>query len=209
MYHLNQSALRARNVVILGLALLSLAACSSGRSTSDQASDGAGELFNAATSPLDDLNLRRQEIPPLLQTILNDPYARPKKLQCKAIQEELAQLDDLLGPDFETGKIKVTLASSSDEITMPEMPDAETIVDTGGEMAHDGILGFIRSQTKLPFRSIIRAITGADRHEKELKQAYQAGQVRRAYLKGLAQERFGKRCLMPPGVMEAKATHTS
>jgi hypothetical protein len=211
MYHRNQSACLARHVAILGLAILSLAACSSGPDISNRANNGANELIDAATGPLEDLNLKRKDIPPVLEALLTDPYAHPKKMECKAIQEELTQLDDLLGPDYDSGKIKLQLASAnSDEIKLPEMPDTDTLVDTGESMAHDGIMGFIHSQTNImPFRSLIRLVSGADRHEKEVKQAYQAGQLRRAYLKGVAEDRFGPSCLMPPGVIEARATHAS
>ncbi len=210
MYHIHQSARHLRTVAILGLTSLLLTACNSNTDVSSHASNGAQDMFDAATGPLEDLNIKRKEIPELLQTVMQDPYARPKKLQCKTIQDELAQLDTILGPDYEAGKIKVQLASaSSDELQLPELPDADTLADSGEQAVHDGVIGFISSEIKLPFRGIIRFISGADRHDKEVQQAYQAGQIRRAYLKGLAQERFGKRCLTPPAVMEARATHAT
>jgi hypothetical protein len=128
-------------------------------------------------------------------------------MECKTIRKEMAQLDALLGesPAYKKHGSGIMTAS----LDNVEIPDTNELVDTGTEMAHDGLMGFIRSQTDiLPFRSIIRAITGADQHAKDVALAYQVGQLRRAYLKGLADTRFGARCLASPIIVEASTTHS-
>lgn len=180
-------------VILLGLILCALAACSG---SSDRAEKGLSKVFVAATGPLDDLNLRRTEIPPTLQELAIYPYLPPKKIQCKAIKAELAELDEMLGPDVVRKEVEV--ASNDASMTDVELPTAEKVADTGEDMAGDAIMGVVRSQTNfLPFRSIIRRLSGTDSHRKELEAAYQAGKLRRAYLKGLAESKFGKRCLQP------------
>lgn len=212
MYRIHQSALHTKQLCIVGLASMFLTACADSSTIQTRAERSATSVFNAATGPLTDLNIRRTEIPELLKKLVNNPYARPKLMQCSVIKEELAQIDALIGPDLYSGVIEpqyVADTSPPDEITlpeMPEMPDTETLVSNGEAMLGDRILAFIRTQTDImPFRNVIRFISGADRHEELVKKATQAGYLRRAYLTGLAHEHFGTRCLMPPVILEARA----
>ncbi len=187
--------------LILGLSLL-LAGCSGGvEGASSKATSGAANIFDAATGSLEDLNIKQRDIPPLLLTVAQNPYAPPAKLTCPVIRSELTELDTLLGPDVKPKEVEV--ASNSGFMSSDFMlTDTESMVDNGGDFAHDALMGAIRSKTSiLPFRGIIRSITGANRHQSKLEEAYQAGKLRRAYLKGLAQSKFGKRCLvqkLPP-----------
>ena len=205
MYRIHQSA-SFSYVLILAIASFTLSGCGSDEN-SKKAASGAQNVFDAATGPLEDLNIKQKEIPPLLQALLENPYSMPKPMKCKTIKTEMAQLDELLGASPTSQKRSPNsggiMNASLDNV---EMPTSDEIVDAGADMAHDGIMGFIRSQTNiLPFRSIIRAISGADQHEKDVALAFQVGQLRRAYLKGLADNRFGARCLAPPVIVEASA----
>ena len=205
MHHLHQSAFLS-HVMLMAIVSLALTACS-GDDASKKATNGVHDVFDAATGTLEDLNIKKKEIPPLLQALLENPYAPPKPMECQSIRKEMAQLDALLGqsPAYKKHGSGIMTAS----LDNVEIPDTDELVDTGKEMAHDGLMGFIRSQTEiLPFRSIIRAITGADQHAKDVALAYQIGQLRRAYLRGLADNRFGTRCLASPIVIEASATHS-
>ncbi len=202
MYRIHQSA-SFSYVLILAIVSFALSGCGNDEN-SKKAANGAQNVFDAATGPLEDLNIKQKEIPPLLQALLENPYSMPKPMKCKTIKTEMAQLDELLGqsPVYKKRSGGIMTASLDDV----EMPTSDEIVDAGADMAHDGVMGFIRSQTNiLPFRSIIRAITGADQHEKDVALAFQVGQLRRAYLKGLADNRFGARCLAPPVIVEASA----
>lgn len=211
MYRFNQSNLHAKHLCVLGLASMLLTACADSGSMQARAERSATSVFNAATGPLVDLNIRQTEIPGLLKTLVNNPYARPKLMHCSVIKEELAQLDALIGPDVYSGVIEPQYVADTtpDEIElpeMPEMPDTDTLISNGETMLGDRILEFIRSQTDiLPFRNIVRFISGADRHEELVRKATHAGHLRRAYLTGLAHEHFGSRCLTPPVILEARA----
>jgi hypothetical protein len=200
--------------MLVSVALL-LSACS-GADTIDLANNkNIDDAIEAATGPLQDLNLRRQEIPEILVQAASNPYASIKKSSCAEVKTELAELDKLLGPDMEAKHITLVsgskgLADNIDKMSDIEIPDTDTIttslVDSASNFAHDSMVGMIQSKTNiLPFRSIIRKISGANSHAKKLANAYQAGKLRRAYLKGVAEMRFGEKCLAKPIVVEAKA----
>ena len=205
MYRFNQSAFLS-HVIIMTLVSFTLCACSNS-SASKKADSSMHDIFDAATGPLEDLNIKQKEIPTLLQALLENPYAKPKPMQCKTIKTEMAQLDELLGKSVAYKKHTSGIMNAS--LDNVEVPDSDELIDSGADMAHDGLMGFIHSQTDiLPFRSIIRTITGADDHAKDVALANQAGQLRRAYLKGLAESRFGPRCLAPMPIIEASAKHS-
>lgn len=210
MEHSCQSLRSLQRIAPLAFALLLLTACSNGeKQVNLDASKNLTDVWRAATVPLDHLNLRNQEIPPLLKTAAQNPYAPPLKLQCKAIVTELVELNTILGDDIairetpaEKDDSEGLVASLDSLTTVPDMPtqpeladQSATLLNKGVETGRSQILDFIRDQTDiLPFRSIIRRISGADRHAKKVQFAYEAGQLRRAYLKGVAQVQFGKRC---------------
>lgn len=209
MYHTHQFA-SLHSLMVAGCLCFFLNACSDGPNE-DAASRHASQVLDAATGPLEDLNFKRKEIPELLDALRKNPYAPPKTMKCEAIKEELAQLDTLLGPDMDlqarAGNVSPASLRELEEI---DMPSTEKIIDTGGDLANDGLLNFIRDQTDiLPFRSVFRFVSGADRHARDLRLSIQAGQLRRAYLKGLADAHFGSKCLAPPLVAEGNAASTS
>jgi hypothetical protein len=147
------------------------------RSSTDQ-DNSWGDAF---TAPLEDLNLKRQAIPSILQSAITKPYDLTGLDTCEAIAGEVAQLDALLGADF-------------DEPPAPAADDSMT--DKGQRMAGHAAVGAVRSASRsiIPFRGIVRKMTGAERHEREVDTAIQAGKVRRAYLKGVG---MNKNCAPP------------
>lgn len=182
-----------------------LGGCGGGTDSSPDTAGAAHDAFDAATGSLEDLNLKRREIPEFLQKISTNPYAPPGNVKCPALREEITQLDKILGPDVKIREGESASVDAYADMANIELPAAAEIVAQGQDYAHSTAMNFIRAQTSIiPFRSIVRGITGADRHAKKVALAYQAGQLRRAYLKGLAQERFGSHCLAPPIVLEAK-----
>lgn len=136
---------------------------------------------DAFTAPLEDLNLKRQAIPAILENSISRPYDLTGLDTCEAIAGQVAQLDALLGADF-------------DEPPPPK--GAESLTDRSQRMANNYAVGAVRSASRsiIPFRGIVRKMTGAERHQKELDTAIQAGKVRRAYLKGVG---MNKNCAPP------------
>ena len=178
------------------------------RIMADTVKDAAKGAWEVAQTPLQDLNLKRQPIPAKLQDVVKNPYALPHPFSCSAIRDEIAQLDELLGEDI------CTPANPSGPPQAPE-PAANAICNddnpTGGEISHKGeyiekgagfardeAVGIVRGKADIiPFRSIVRRVTGAEKHSKALVQSYEAGKMRRAFLKGVAAP-YGPSCLAAP-----------
>jgi hypothetical protein len=131
-----------------------------------QTKDG---LPGAAMSPLRDLNLSREEIPPVLAAI-KSPYDPPEDLSCSQITLMLADLDAVLGPDWDT-----------------EDPDERLRTEKLADSASDAALDTIASEASslIPFRSLVRRASGAYAYQKKYNQAFKIGAQRRAYLKGI------------------------
>ncbi|MCE7795742.1 hypothetical protein LWE61_04125 [Sphingobium sufflavum] len=120
----------------------------------------AGEI---ATQPVRDVGLSKKKIPPILESASAAPYARPAG-KCAAISAELARLNDALGPDF--GQPKKKKGS------------------TGGNLAAAG--GEMVVNTFIPFRGLVREVSGAAAADRRLQAAVNAGIARRGYLRGVA-----------------------
>lgn len=150
--------------------LLILAACATQPMQTAEQTTRKG--FNdAAHAPFEDLNLVRAKIPKVLLEAAADPYARPQPVGCNGLAAELIRLDDALGPDLDTPKTPRTRADRG----------AAFAAGAGARAMKDLTEGWI------PMRSWVRYMTGAEQHSKDVTSAIAAGQVRRAYLKGLAQ----------------------
>lgn len=124
---------------------------------------------DAAMAPLTDLNLRRVEVPPLLEAI-RSPYEPIPAVNCQAIAAAVTDLTAILGQDSDA----------------PPGPDA-SLAEQAGSGAADLTLNTVSSTMTdfIPFRSIVREATGASAHERRLRAAYERGVARRAYLKGV------------------------
>ena len=79
------------------LALLAAAALASCASTSTEKTGQA--VGQAAATPLQDLNVVRAEIPPVLAAAQKSPYALPAERGCGALADEVRALDAVLGAD--------------------------------------------------------------------------------------------------------------
>ena len=156
--------------------------------------DAGKASFSAALSPLEDLGLRKRDIPEILSRLAKNPYyPPPKPFRCDDVKQEMAQLDYLLG-DEPHAQPQAALS------------DNEEYVMAGAEMVQDTVVGMVKSQVNIiPFKSIVRRITGANKHEKLVAKAMQGGVLRRAYLRGLSAAEFGDSCLPGPRVMTASA----
>lgn len=143
------------------LAAIALAGCAS--SSADKAGQAVGQ---AATQPLQDLNVVRAEIPPALVAAQKSPYALPADRSCAAIGTEVQALDAVLGADLDT----------------PSTERNPSLVERGaGDALRNAAEGVI------PFRGWVRRLTGAERYSREVAAAIAAGTIRRAYLKGFGQ----------------------
>ena len=144
------------------LAVTALAAALAGCAAQPMPPPGRSDVSEAIEQPLKDLSLVRLVAPDILLAAAVDPF-RPVR-DCGAIQVELGQLDAALGPDLgqpQTGKGAAGLL---------------------GEVVGGAIGGVVG----LPFRGVVRKVSGAEARDQALERAVLSGMVRRGYLKGAA-----------------------
>jgi hypothetical protein len=142
--------------------LLGAGCASSPRTVEDPASD-PGKMGRMGRSPLSDFNLGEDNIPEVLRSAVADTYAVPGPLDCAGLGAEIVDLDSILGPDLDTLKA------------------AERTEDFMGT----ALVGALRSL--IPYRGVIRFLSGARHRERRILEAIGAGAVRRGYLKGLGE----------------------
>jgi len=118
----------------------------------------------AAMTPAEDVNLKKRKIPDVLLSAQQDPYARDNTRTCGQINTALGELDAVLGPDFDAGTSTRTGLSAT--------------------MVAKGVVGSF-----IPFRGVIREISGAAGAERRYDAAIDAGIARRGYLRGVARAR--------------------
>lgn len=137
--------------------------------TSDQMKRSSVE--GAATTPLRDLGVMKVEIPQVLLDALEDPYARPPRTaKCPQLIALIRPLNDVLGPDIDT------IPSEDEGLTAK---GKSTALGVAGDLAGGAI----------PFRGVVRKLSGAESHDRQVSAAIIAGHTRRAYLKGLGEAR--------------------
>ncbi|WP_310535423.1 hypothetical protein [Novosphingobium sp.] len=118
---------------------------------------------DVATTPLSDLNLRKGEIPALLLAAQDRPYDMAGLTRCSQLSGAVNNLDAILGEDI--------------DITDPEGGTS------AGKVAQSAVGALI------PFRGLIREVSGANSQDRKLQLAIRAGMARRAFLKGVGMQR--------------------
>ena len=136
------------------LAVFLCACASQGHTGPGEAADSAAQrtsdgLADAALSPLEDLNLRREDIPPVLAK-LETTYGLPDAADCQAIADEVTRLTAVLGQD--------------NDIPPPEDED-EDHGQWAADKSSEATLGAVESSARgfIPFRGLVREVTGANR----------------------------------------------
>lgn len=136
------------------------------------AQNAAKVAEGAVMTPVEDVNLKKREIPPVLLSAQDDPYSAQSTRNCTQINTALAELDSVLGPDFDSGDPRKTGL-------------------TADAVAKGVVASFI------PFRGVIREVSGAAGAQRRWDAAVDAGIARRGYLRGVARTK-GCRPVMAP-----------
>ena len=128
-------------------------------------------VHQAAMTPLNDLNLAKVDIPPVLQKAREEPYLVPAPLNCETLATSIAELDDALGPDVDA----------------PKEDTKQGMAEKGGKAVEGAAMGALQnsSESIIPFRGWVRKLSGAARHSRKVTEAIHAGSLKRAFLKGL------------------------
>jgi hypothetical protein len=120
-----------------------------------------------ASQPASDVGVRKTVIPPVLQKAISNPYALTGLRTCAQLNAALKDLNTTLGPDFTAG-------STTNENR------ASKIAEAGGRSVVNAFI---------PFRGIVREVSGAAPAQRRLNAATDAGYARRGFLRGVATQR--------------------
>lgn len=119
---------------------------------------------DVVATPVTDLNLRKGEIPAILLAAEAEPYSLRGLGRCPAISAEIRRFDAVLG----------------DDIDIAQAPNRKV---SAGKVAQSVVGSFI------PFRGVIRELSGASEQERRVQAAFYAGTARRSFLKGVGLQR--------------------
>ncbi len=157
-----------KGLLLASLLLSTSAMAQEQQKEKDSTLDKAGRI---ASQPIRDIGIAKTKTPEVLERALVSPYAVPAK-GCTAIKSALVELNAALGPDFGTGR--------------------EVNVDRFGDLAEAGGSAVVNSL--IPFRGLVREVSGAGPAERRRDAAVAAGLARRGYLRGVAGSR---KCSIP------------
>lgn len=188
------AALRLALAFSAGLAIAAAPAAAQQRQNDSKAAEPAKEpdkpitqqevgAKDVALTPLSDLNLKKGEIPQLLLDAEAQPYALSGLTRCPQIAAAIGELDAVLGEDIDVAQAKGRNISA-------------------GRAAQEALGSFI------PFRGLIREVSGANSQQRKIQNAILAGTARRAFLKGVGQQRgcrYPARSATPAVIAQAQA----
>jgi hypothetical protein len=133
---------------------------------------------DVAATPINDLNIKKTEIPPLLITAQDKPYDLAGLGSCASLTAAIIEIEKVVGDD-----IDLAAAANSNM--------------QAGRVAQSVIGAFI------PFRGVIREVSGASSQDRKLRAAILAGNVRRGFLKGVGLQRGCAYPARPASVQDA------
>jgi len=119
-------------------------------------------------SPLSDINLRKRAVPPVLVAAMANPYDLSGLRSCAGFTTAIESLDAALGDDIDVAHPKT---------------NQENMGNSAGLVAKSVIGSFI------PFRGVLREVSGANAQQRAWDRALYVGSIRRAFLKGMGQSR--------------------
>ncbi|HEY1124762.1 MAG TPA: hypothetical protein VGE65_03955 [Sphingobium sp.] len=157
----------------LAAAILAAGVAQAQQTTEDKSAE------HIVTQPVRDIGLSKDKIPPILEAAIASPYGL-RSSRCKAVVAELVQLNEALGRDFDSPPVK------GDKVSQ--------IASAGGE----ALVGML-----IPFRGLVREVTGAASAERRRVAAINAGIARRGFLRGIAKTHGCK--TPPPPAIPTKA----
>jgi hypothetical protein len=129
-----------------------------------ETSEKAGEI---ATQPARDVGAQKIDIPAPIQQAAAAPYSLRGLKSCAQLNHAIFELNDVLGPDY------------GGEVVTHE--------DKAGKLAEAGGKSVVNAV--IPFRALVREISGAAPAERRLDADIKAAIARRGFLRGVATAR--------------------
>ncbi len=151
----------------LALMTVALASCS----TTEQK-----QVIDAASAPLQDLNLVKPKIPEALLEAERLGFSTPTDVSCSALYASMAKLDLAGGRNGTNG-------NGSDG-----KKDDPDLIEKGKEELSKAAIDTVQgtAEAVLPYRKWVRKLTGAEKRSEALADALAAGFARRTFLSGYA-----------------------
>lgn len=153
--------------IALVIAGASLTACHT--RSHDSAEGVTGGLREGVLAPLEDFNVRREAIPPILASL--DVYEKPVPTSCAGIAIEIHDLEAYVGSDIDVLDMSGTASLRGQVVDMADDQAYSLVADLTTDV--------------IPFRNLVRRATGATAHDRSIRKAYKRGRLRRSYLKGV------------------------
>lgn len=125
---------------------------------------------DVVSQPAKDVGIAKTKIPPSLVEASEAPYSLAGLKTCRQIADAVRVLDATLGPDYSAGG-----------------PNNKVSV---GKAAGGAVVNSL-----IPFRGVVREVSGAAAADRRLTAATQAGFARRGFLRGVHQTRGCKEAL--------------
>ncbi|WP_294389766.1 hypothetical protein [uncultured Sphingomonas sp.] len=126
--------------------------------------EAAGRI---ASQPARDVGVSKIAVPPVLEAAIRNPYAPTGTASCTQLRGAIRNLNAALGPDFVAG-------------TQANEDRASKIAEAGGRSVVNAVI---------PFRGLVREVSGAAPAQRRLNAAMDAGYARRGFLRGMATAR--------------------
>lgn len=120
------------------------------------------KAVDIVSQPVRDVGVTRIEIPAVLVEASEDPYSLKGLKTCRQLTAELAELDAALGPDLRDARYQENRAAK--------------LAEAGGKTLINSVI---------PFRSLVREVSGAATSDRRLRAAEKAGYARRGFLRGV------------------------
>jgi hypothetical protein len=119
---------------------------------------------DVVNTPLTDLNVHKRPIPQVLTKAVEQPYVLTGMSSCAQLAKAVTELNEVLGDDLDVQKARGAGLSP-------------------GGVAKSVVGSFI------PFEGAIQEVSGAAPAQRRMQLAIHAGAVRRAFLKGIGEQR--------------------
>lgn len=126
--------------------------------------ESAGRI---ASQPVRDVGVAKTKFPPPLVEANENPYHLKGIRTCKQVAAAHLALSDVLGPDLTAGQVA-------------KENRAGKLAEAGGQTVVNSLI---------PFRGLVREISGAAPAQRRLNRAIDSGYARRGFLRGIHQAR--------------------
>jgi hypothetical protein len=121
------------------------------------------KAVDIGSQPARDVGMSKREIPPILEKALADPYSLKGLKTCVQLSGEVRKLSEVLGADYAVGGAYTENRAGK-------------LAEAGGKTIINSII---------PFRSLVREMTGAAPADRHMNAVVDAGLARRGFLRGV------------------------